>query len=356
MSKNILDPDYSLYSGADFFFYDVNRVIILLYSLFSLTLTVLIQVGIFLSKKKKISVSGIITNAILIVNLIHTISYTFEWIIKNNGNSSVKITNTSNEKEKLTVGGLLVGNLNKFNGCYIQSFLLISSSISKDNLINLYFFLVSSLNKPSRRIFIYLVVFLGFFFPFLLTLVFLLLDALGLNDEFCYVKKFEYINDKESNLVSYKKYDYYAVYNSIVYAIHIINFFCTIYFVLKITWYIFRNAENKENIVNYLLSILALPIVQLFTILVGILYTIAEFFYSDIIRRRFFSAFLILNTIDSILIPLIIIMDTGIYRMFLFWRKSNRHAINIDKNGSLFYDDCDIGDIHVSTMDEDEEN
>ena len=352
MSKNILYPDYSLYNGVDFFFYDANRVIILLYTLTCFILTVLIQIGICLSKKKKISIAGIVTNAILLVNFIHTFSYSFEWIIKNDGESSVKIKNKSDEKEILTVGGLLIGNLKDFNFCNLQSFLLIFTSISKDILINLYFFLVSSLNKASKTIFVNLIIFLGFAFPFLLTLIFLLLKALGLNDDFCYVKKFEYINDKQNDMVSYKQYDYFAVYNSIVYAIHTINFLITIYFVFKISYYIFSKDEQKELKANYLLSILTLPIVQLFTILIGILYTIAELFYSDKIRRRFLSAFLILNTIDSILIPLIIMMDTGIYRIFFFWRK-NKIPRNIDNNGSLFYDD--IGELQAS-MEDDEDN
>ena len=79
---------------------------------------------------------------VLIVNFIHTFSYFFEWVIKE-GIDTYTIEVGEIKKFNAKVGALLVGNPNKMPSCNAQGFLLISSSISQDFLINIFFYMVS---------------------------------------------------------------------------------------------------------------------------------------------------------------------------------------------------------------------
>ena len=67
----------------------------------------------------------------MLINFIHTFSY----IVKISG----KTKKVGNENDNTLVGFLLTGNLNNMTACKCQAFFLISSSISQDFLINIFF-------------------------------------------------------------------------------------------------------------------------------------------------------------------------------------------------------------------------
>lgn len=351
-AQNILNPDYSLFSVSEFFGQNnINRKIILFYVLSSLLLNFIIQIGICFLNKKSISHLGIITSCIVIVNFIHTFSYSYEWVTKSKKTGLVQIVNEKDDKEKLTIGGLLIGNLHEYSICHLQSFFLIFTSISQDLLFIILLYMVTSCfskEQNLKKIAKNLVIYLGFLFPFILSLFLLFSDALGINDEYCYLKKFDFIEDKIDNLVSYSKYKHYDVFSNIINIIHIINFLVTLFFILKISFFIFikknkkeedkeDGKEEKERYINFLLSALSLPLIQLFTKIIGIIYYFLEHFYSDKIRKTFSTGYLILNTIDSILIPLVMIIDGEMYTFFCCWRKKKYVKVG-NKSGSLLFD------------------
>ena len=136
-NDDIDDPNYSIFTAYNFLIGgDYVRVIILLYILFSTLLNLIIIVAVIISKKKLSFVSKITLNIILI-NYIHTFSYIFEWVIKIPGKTK-SIGKSSNSDS--VVGLLLAGNPNNMKACKAQAFCLISSSISQDLLINIFFF------------------------------------------------------------------------------------------------------------------------------------------------------------------------------------------------------------------------
>ena len=134
-NDDINNPDYSIINPYNFFVGgDYVRVIILLYIFFCFILNILIIIVITISKKKLSFISKI-TLSILFVNFFHTFSYLYEWVIKIEG----KTTFVGEEKDNTKVGFLLVGNPNDMAACLTQSFSLISSSLSQDFLINIFF-------------------------------------------------------------------------------------------------------------------------------------------------------------------------------------------------------------------------
>ena len=67
------------------------------------------------------------------------------------------------------------------------------------------------------------------------------MGAIGLNDQFCYVKKFDYtigINDG----VTYTYFEGFQPWVIIVYSVRVLNFIATVYFLIKILSYV-----KKEN-------------------------------------------------------------------------------------------------------------
>ena len=62
------------------------------------------------------------------------------------------------------VGALLVGNPNHLSACHAQGFLLISSSISQDFLINIFFYMVSSSKELNEKLITFLINIFKFYF------------------------------------------------------------------------------------------------------------------------------------------------------------------------------------------------
>jgi len=137
---------------------------------------------------------------------------------------------------------------------------------------------------------------LGIAFPFIFTLVLLLTKALGINDQFCYVNKYEF--KIENDIVKYHYYDYFQIVVMTVYFIRVVNFVGTIIFLGKIIKYIKNRGESKL----YLFKSIFIPIIQLFTIWIGVIYRVINIFSPET-SVKLSSTYLILNTSDGVLFP-----------------------------------------------------
>ena len=300
-NDNITDPNYSIFTPYNFFVGgDSARVIILLYIIFSFILNALIIIAIIISKKKLSFISKI-TLSILGVNFIHTFSYIYEWVIKIEG----KTKQVGNKNDNIFVGFLLTGNPNNMGTCHTQAFSLISSSISQDFLINIFVYLINKSNIPKIQ-YIWLAVFgLAFLFPCALTLILLLAGALGINDKFCYVKKYEY--DKNSKNF-YELYSGFEFCVALVYVVRTVNLIYSSYIFFKIVKYVI----SRKLKITYIFKIASLLLIQLVTISIGVIYRISSYF-SKKFSVDFSGVYLLLNTIDGVLFPLSFIISNGMH-------------------------------------------
>jgi len=306
MSKNITDPNYSLMSLEDFFgIKDPVRLVIIIYIFISLILNIFIFVivSIIHFKKKVFSLGILVTCAILFVNFAHTFAYFFQWVIKDN---TTKYIINNNNGENIEVGGLLTGNPSHFSACTAQAFILISSSISQDFIINIFFYMVTKNEKEIRKGIITIsLLILGLVFPIGFTLFYYFIGSLGLNDKFCYVAKFTYsINN---NIVKYEISDNFKFLVMIVYGIRVVNFCVTFFFLIKIIKYVKKTNMSK----TYIFKSIIIPIIQLFTILIGVLYRLLIFFSYDI-SYKISWLYLVLNTSDGVLFPIIFMFKNNI--------------------------------------------
>jgi hypothetical protein len=231
------------------------------------------------------------------MNFIHTFSYFFEWVIK----EEVELAKAKKDGNDIEVGGLLVGNPNHLLGCYTQAFLLIFSSLSQDFLINIFFFLVNlsgDVSEKTERYVKYAIILLGFLFPFFFTLILRVSGALGLNDEFCYVTKFT-ININSNGITEYNYFSYFQTCVNIVYLIRVVNFIATVYFLRKI--WIYVKQQNKQK--TYLFKSIMIPIIQLSTIGIGVVYRLINFWWPQL-SVKLAKPYLVLNTLDGVLFPI----------------------------------------------------
>ena len=299
-NDDINDSNYSIFNAYNFFIAgDYVRVIILLYILFSFILNLIIIIAIFISKKKLSFVSKI-TLSIMGINFIHTFTYIYQWV--------VKIPNKSKEVGQETIGFLLTGNPNNMIACHTQAFFLISSSISQDFLINIFFYLINKSNLPNI-IYIWLaVLILAFILPLFFTLMLLMVGALGINDRFCYVNKYVYNHNNPSK--RYELYNYFRLWVTIVYSVRTINLIFSLYFFIKIIKYIMK----KKMKLTYIFKMAYILLIQLVTISIGIIYRISSFF-SRSFSANISSLYLILNTVDGVLFPFSFIITNGMHKI-----------------------------------------
>ena len=337
-ARNVKNPNYSLLTTKDFFVgTDPIRIIIIIYIILSLVLNTIIFLVIGLSSKRKKKFNlplGIwVMLGVLIMNFFHTFSYFFEWVIKTDVKTELIII----DGDEVYIGGLLVGNPNNFVGCLTQGFLLIFTSISQDFLINIFFYLVNSTSETieiiEKRAKLYIII-LGFMFPFVFTLFLRIMGALGLNDEFCYVTKFDFTI--ENNEVKYSEFKGFQVYVIIVYLIRIVNFIFTFYFLRKIWIYVKQQKKNRI----YLFKSIFIPILQLFTIGIGVLYRFINL-GSKHLSVVLAGPYLILNTADGVLFPIGFALQNDI---FIQLKKIIKGEDQIEINN------LDDGDNHYEPM------
>ena len=299
---DINNPNYSIISAYNFFIGDdYVRVIILFYILFCFILNILIIIAIIKSNKKLSFISKI-TLSILFVNFIHTSSYIYEWVIKFEG----KAKNVGEGKDHTIVGLLLVGNPNDMTACLIQSFSLITSSLSQDFLINIFFYLINKPDTPKIICIWLAVIILAVIVPCIITFILYLIGALGINDRFCYINKYKY-NYIKREYEFYKGFQYGV---TIVYSIRTINLIFSFYIFFKILKYIMIKRLKYA----YIFKISSILLVQLVTITIGVVYRISSYF-SRKFSTNFSGIYLILNTIDGVLFPLSFIISSGMHKL-----------------------------------------
>ena len=326
--RNVTNPYYSITTVNDFFGgSDGIRIIIIIYIILSLILNTVIFVVIILSikyKKTKLLLAQWVMLLVLLMNFIHTFTYFFQWVIKKGVTTKeIKLTD---DDYKLTVGALLIGNPKNIFICKAQGFLLIFSSISQDFLINIFFYLVNT-SVFNEKYVKYGVYFLGLLFPFIFTLFLEIVKAIGINDEFCYVKKFDFKFKKENEngneYVEYEYFTYFQTYVMIVYFIRIINFCITCYFFHTILFYV----KEKKMPKYYIFKSIIIPIIQLFTIGIGVLYRFLNLFSHEY-SVNLAGPYLILNTSDGVLFPIGFIIQNSIVSQLMKLLSENKPNAN----------------------------
>ena len=315
---NITNPNYDLFSIKDFFgLNSFARMLILIFILISFILNLFILLSIIRSKRKKTSVGLFILSSILVINFIHVLSYLPEWVIKETkiGSKTKKIAEpiTVYDNEIINVGGLLNGNLNSFGWCKAQSILLILSSISQDILINIFYFILNMSSQP-KVINVFLVSFiLGIIFPLILSLIFLFVNALGINDNFCYIKKFYFTKPETNEGVEYFEYQYYTDYSILIIFIKFVNLVYSLYLLFKIVKYI----KLQKLKFKYILKFFIYLFIQIFSIIIGIGYSVISV-TSKKLGEKLSDFYIILNSLDSILFPLFYSLSYGVYKHLCF--------------------------------------
>ena len=293
------------------FFSGYERIIILIYVLLSFILNIIIIVSIYLAKNKKISNIIKITGSILIVNFINIFAYTFEW---------VTCKKSINNKESIIE--LLSGNSESNGLCQMQSLLILFSSVSQDYLMILFFYLVNR-RKEIEPMIINLLILLCIIFPLSISLIYLKIGAFGVNDDFCYLKKFE---KSENKIDYYMIYDHFIIYFIITYGLRTINFSITIYFFINISKYIIKEKHSFK----FLFQKLSIFFIQLFKLFVIIVYRIITLILNN--NNESFETigkvYNILSTVDGVLMPLAYILLNGIFCNLFNTKKGRKFTID----------------------------
>ena len=307
--KNASYFDYDIANARNFFgITDPIRFVINIYILLSLILNGINFTVVFLNMKKnkiKLVLANWLTLGVLLMNFIHTATYSYEWVFTEE--ADIKMANATN-KEKLKVGALLFGNPDNMSLCYLQGFFLIFSSISQDFLINIFFYLIDSSEFNEFNVKLTILI-LGILFPFFFTLSLGIGGAIGLNDKFCYVRKYDCNITISNSSVTYVYTDNkFQVCVMIVYFIRIINCCATAYFLVKIIKYV--RKEKQPNL--YLFKLIFIPSIQVFTIGIGVLYR-----FINLIEKHssvsLAAPYLLLNTADGFLFPIGFALQNGIF-------------------------------------------
>ena len=319
--KEKIQKGKNVFSWNNFFgISDPPRLIKLVYAIINLILNLLIIISIIKSKTKKFSVAWQLTGNILLMNFIHSSSYLLNWtsydkiLIDENGN--IMDENATGNIYK--VGGLLIGDLEHMGVCITQAFLLVFSALSQDFSIIIFFYIINLESIPSKKTILIILLLLAYCFPFVFTSIYLILGQLGLNDRFCYVKKFEFV--KQSN--SYYKFNFNGlIYEILIYLIYV---FRTTYLIVSL-WLLFKiikfvHENNKSKM--YILKSSAILIMQMITIILGFIYRISGNF-SDKFSTYFATPFLFINTLDAIFFPLYFSLTNGVYKILFCSRKKD---------------------------------
>lgn len=263
------------------FFLSYERVIALCFCLISFILNLILVISICVTKNKKISIVMRITGSILVVNFINILSYTFQWVLckeKDSENNNYYIK-------------LLFDKSNNLYVCNLQSFIMLSSALSQDYFVIFFFYIVNKKNI-IKITYINLFSVLSIFVPILLSFIILLFEGFGINDNFCYIKKYEKSKDN-----TYKYYNKYFIFFIIVYTLRGINFGISIFLLIKIIKYI-----SKEKSISYIINKLSILFIQLFKLFIILFYRIINIFWKDY-PEIFGKIYIILSTIDGLLLP-----------------------------------------------------
>lgn len=306
---------------------DIVRAVIIIFIIISFIVNILYFISSFKIKfrgaKKEdaenFRANLILMGSLLFINFIHSFSYLYEWVLQNvDGKDSLYMNNDGNvcntdvnkknckdEPDYYEIGGLLIGNMENLATCRTQAFFLIFSSLSQDIIINIYFYLVNKQSNVSYKIKIRLLIFLGYVFPIVLAAGYLAFGGLGINDKFCSIKKFNFEN---------KIYSSYTGYMPLIFLfqlIRVINLIISAILLYKLGKYISRNKLGKR----YMFKSYPFLIIQIITILIGFIYRLGDLL-NKTFARKFVNAFLIFNTMDCVIFPLVSYFSNNMYRVF----------------------------------------
>ena len=301
-----------------------DRIIVLSFCLISFILNIIIIISILLEKNKKISLVMRITQSILIVNFINIFSYSFQWVICKN-----EIKGKGNNDSIFNIV-LLVENSDNFYACKIQSFILLSSSLSQDYLIILFFFVV---NRETIINIFYINIFivLSIFIPLIVSFFYALFNSFGISEDFCYIKKFKY-SEPYLYLI-----DNNYIFNFIpIYSFRLINFCISLILFIKIFKYI-----KKEKSISYIIDKMSMLFIQLFKLFIILFYRITNLYwkkYPEAMRK----IYIILSTLDGLLLPLTFSYSNDIFCYFFNSREKSR------KNTTELEKDLDIENMTIS--------
>ena len=289
------------------FFHSYERIIVLCFCLISFLLNLSILISICVAKHKKISIVMRITGSILIVNFINILSYTFQWVV-----------DKSEDPKGVYTIKLLFEKTNNYV-CNLQSFIMLTSALSQDYLV-LFFFSIVNKKNLIKVTYINLFSILSVLVPIIISFLYLLCEAFGINDDFCYIKKYEYKDDH------YESYDNYKIYFSIAYTLRGINFGISIFLLIKIIKYI-----SKEKSCSYIINKLSMLFIQLFKLFIILSFRISNFIWEDypkILRQ----IYVILSTIDGLLLPLAFAYSNQIYHNCFKCDKQSRKDSDFEKD------------------------
>ena len=315
INNNITNPNYDFFTAEKFLgFEDLTRFIIIIFIFLSFLLNLFIFFTIFYYKsKKQMSFSGIITCNILIINFLHTLSYIFNWVLKSNETE----TNIGN------VGALLIGNPSNIALCSLQGCFLIFFSLCQEILNNLLLGYIIWNGKENKPIFILIFILLGYIFPACFVVLFFNFGFIGINEKYCYFAKYDI--KLENGLVNYIIVKNYDICQGVLISLRSLNLIITILFLIKGIIYI-NKTNNKDHKKEALISSFPTAIVIFLTSFIEIIFRIL-FIISSKIENKCIGIYLILNTIDSFLLPLSFII---VYKLYQFW-----FCRDNDKNNDL---------------------
>jgi hypothetical protein len=336
--QQINSGSYSFFSLKGFFgFDDYICLVKIIYILISFILNLIMFISLKKRRMKNIinPISLQLISNILLINFIHSLSYMINWVT--NLDHSI-ILNFNEEKYK--IGGLLIGSPNEyFSICEIQGFMIVFSSLSQDIAINIFFFIINKDNMPSKIKIISWGFALGYIFPFLFTVIYALCGGLGLNDRYCYIKKFYFdnnINNYINNDVNYRFNEWFPFLLIILYSFRGINLLISIYLLINIIKYIRKTQLSTI----YILKSSSILLIQIITFSIGFIYRISRII-SNSNNTIISDIHLCINTIDGILFPLSFSLSNGIYTN-LCYRDNNESLNSISEENNELLNISDI--------------
>ena len=331
-TENIQIGNYNFDVSKYFFNADIFRLIIIIFIIISFIVNVLYFITSLKTKFKDeiLQINLILTRNILFINFLHKFSYLYEWVLQNVDNESSLYVNKDNgeigtienkdDKNYFRIGGLLVGNMYKMEACKAQGFFLVFTSLSQDILILILFYMINKstrLSKAKTCIFISV----GYLCSFIISIIYLSVNGLGLNDKYCFIKKFIF-NEKQLDK-PYQMHSYFILMIIIYYLIRLIFIIISSILLYKIVQYIKKNEYGK----GYVIRLSSFLLLQIFSIAFGIMYRIGGMI-NEKFSRDFVDIFLIVNNLDALVFPLFSFFSNNMY-LNLCGKKKNDELENV---------------------------
>ena len=331
-TENILIGNYNFDVSKYFFNADIIRLIIIIFIIISFIVNVLYFITSLKTKFKDeiLQINLILTRNILFINFLHKFSYLYEWVLQNVDNESSLYVNKDNgeigtienkdDKNYFRIGGLLVGNMYKMEACKAQGFFLVFTSLSQDILILILFYMINKSTRLSKaKTCIFLSV--GYLCSFIISIIYLSVNGLGLNDKYCFIKKF--IFDEKQLDKPYQMNSNFILMIIIYYLIRLIFIIIICILLYKIVQYIKKNEYGK----GYLSRLSSFLLFKIFSIAFGIMYRIGGMI-NEKFSRDFVDIFLIVNNLDALVFPLFSFFSNNMY-LNLCGKKKNDELENV---------------------------